>query len=211
MRHPDAQEKILAELRSTFPEAKDELPLSFESVQPSYLPYIAAVFNESLRFYPPVPVELKESTAETTFPDGTWLPKGSVVMWATWAMGRSKHTWGDDADKFWPDRWLIPGDEGKPLTLRSMSAFTFPVFNGGPRACLGKKMAEILAVYIIARLIWKYEFAEVFGKETKPGAAPKERRSQNSLTLPMAGGLPCYVRRKESGGGVVSERIDNLR
>ena len=199
MRHPDAQEKILSELRSIFAEAKDELPLSFDKVQPSYLPYVSAVFNESLRFYPPVPVELKESTAETTFPDGTWLPKGSVVIWATWAMGRSKNLWGEDADTFRPERWLISSEEGERSTQKPMSAFAFPVFNGGPRACLGKKMAELLAVHVIACLIWKYEFAEVFDKETKPGEAPKERKSQNSLTLPMEGGLPCYVRRRDSG------------
>ena len=199
MRHPEAQEKIRSELRSTFAEAKDELPLSFDKVQPSYLPYVSAVFNESLRFYPPVPVELKESTAETTFPDGTWLPKGSVVIWATWAMGRSKNLWGDDADTFRPERWLIVSDGGERSTLKTMSAFAFPVFNGGPRACLGKKMAELLAVHVIACLIWKYEFAEVFDKETKPGKAPKERKSQNSLTLPMEGGLPCYIRRRDSG------------
>ena len=197
MRHPDAQEKILSELRSTFAEAKDKLPLSFDKVQPSYLPYVSAVFNEGLRFYPPVPVELKESTAETTFPDGTWLPKGSVVIWATWAMGRSKNLWGDDADTFRPERWLISSDEDERSTLKTMSAFAFPVFNGGPRACLGKKMAELLAVHVIACLIWKYEFTEVFDKEPKPGEAPKERKSQNSLTLPMEGGLPCYVRRRD--------------
>ena len=196
MRHPDAQNRILSELLSTFAEAKDELPLSFDTVQPSSLPYIAAVFNESLRFYPPVPVELKESIAETTFPDGTWLPKGSVVMWATWAMGRSKKTWGDDADEFRPERWLTAGDEGQALTLKTVSAFAFPVFNGGPRACLGRRMAELLAVHVVASLIWKYEFAEVFDKEIQPGQIPKERRSQNSLTLPMEGGLPCHVRRK---------------
>ena len=201
MRYPDAREKVLSELRSNFTEAKDELPLSFDTVQSSHLPYVAAVFNESLRLYPPVPVELKESTAETTFPDGTWLPKGSVVMWAIWAMGRSKITWGDDADKFHPERWLVAGDEGGPLTLRSMSAFAFPVFNGGPRACLGKKLAELLATYVIARLIWKYDFTEEYDSGSRRGEVLKERRSQNSLTLPMEGGLPCYVRRNESGVG----------
>lgn len=198
MRHPHAQKKILSELRSTFTEAKEELPLSFETVQPQSLPYIAAVFNESLRFYPPVPVELKESTAETTFPDGTWLPKGSVVMWAIWAMGRSKNTWGDDADEFRPERWLVAGDDGQTLTLKMMSAFAFPVFNGGPRACLGKRMAELLAVHVVASLIWKYDFAEIIDKRTTQGGTPKERRSQNSLTLPMEGGLTCYVRRRDS-------------
>lgn len=201
MRHPSARENIKRELLSSFAEANHELPLSFDTVQPSYLPYTAAVFNESLRFYPPVPIELKESTADTTFPDGTWLPKGAVVMWATWAMGRSKDIWGDDADDFRPERWLIAGNEGQPFTMKTMSAFVFPVFNGGPRACLGKRMAELLAVHIIASLIWKYDFAEVFDRETVAGETLKERRSQNSLTLPMEGGLPCYVRRKESQAG----------
>ena len=198
MRHPDAREMISSELRSTFPEAGNELLLTFDAVQPPSLPYIAAVFNESLRMYPPVPVELKESTAESTFPDGTWLPKGSVVLWVTWAMGRSKNIWGDDADEFRPERWLIAEDEGKALSLKTMSAFAFPVFNGGPRACLGKRMAELLAVHVIASLIWKYDFEEVPDKKLTLGETPKERRSQNSLTLPMEGGLPCYIRRKKS-------------
>ena len=197
MRHPRAQEKIITELLSSFAKVNHELPLSFDTVQPSYLPYTAAVFNESLRFYPPVPIELKESTTNTTFPDGTWLPKGSVVMWATWAMGRSKKIWGNDADDFRPERWLIAGEEGQPFTMKMMSSFEFPVFNGGPRACLGKRMAELLAVHIIASLIWRYDFAEIFDRETIAGERSKERRSQNSLTLPMEGGLPCYVRRKE--------------
>ena len=198
MRHPNAQKMILSELRSTFPEAENELLLSFDAVQPPSLPYIAAVLNESLRMYPPVPVELKESTADSTFPDGTWLPKGSVVLWVTWAMGRSKNIWGYDADEFRPERWLIAEDEGEPLSLKTMSAFAFPVFNGGPRACLGKRMAELLAVYVIASLIWKYDFEEVYDEKLTHGETPKERRSQNSLTLPMEGGLPCYVRRKWS-------------
>ena len=201
MRHPRAQEKITTELLSSFARANQELPLSFDTVQPSYLPYTAAVFNESLRFYPPVPIELKESTADTTFPDGTWLPKGSVVMWAIWAIGRSKNIWGDDADEFRPERWLLAGDDGQPFALKTMSAFEFPVFNGGPRACLGKRMAELLAVHIIASLVWRYVFVEVFDRETTPGEKPKERSSQNSLTLPMEGGLPCYVRRKDSQAG----------
>ena len=199
MRHPEAQQKILSELYSTFAGAGDELPLSFDFVQSSHLPYIAAVFNESLRLYPPVPVELKESTAESIFPDGTCLPKGSVVMWTTWAIGRSKNIWGNDADDFRPERWLIAGEKGQSMTLKTVSAFEFPVFNGGPRACLGKKMAELLAAYVIARLVWKYDFTEVFEREVNPGQVPPERRSQNSLTLPMEGGLPCHVRRKDFG------------
>lgn len=197
MRNPSAQKDIVSHLVHKFKSSSSTLPLSFDTVQTTSLPYIAAVFNESLRLYPPVPIELKECTSPTTFPDGTWLPKGAIVMWATWAMGHSKNIWGQDADDFRPSRWLINDDQGVDMaTLKTMSAYEFPVFNGGPRSCLGKKMAELLAVYVIARLVWKFEFEEANDVGLKAGETPPARQSQNSLTLPMQGGLPCYVRHR---------------
>ncbi|KAL6716916.1 hypothetical protein ACLMJK_004828 [Lecanora helva] len=194
MRHPHVLQHILKELSSAFAPTttNDHLPLSHDTIQPPTLPYTTAVFNEVLRLYPPVPIELKESTTASTFPDGTWVPQGAVVIWVTWAMGRSRHIWGDDADEFRPERWLVPGAEGQKPTLRSVSAYEFPVFNGGPRTCLGKRMAELLGVHVLARLVWRYGFEEVLEGMGKGG----ERRSQNSLTLPMEGGLPCFVRRR---------------
>ena len=195
MRNPKVQQKMIAELQRVFFGAKDQVGLSFDNVQPTVLPYAMAVFNETIRLYPPVPVELKECTDNTTFPDGTWLPKGSVVMWAPWSMGRSNLIWGNDADDFRPERWLPRHNDDQVPSLMTKSAFEFPVFNGGPRSCLGKKMAELLAVYVTASLVWTYEFEEVYEQ------APTEhglfsRLSQNSLTLPMAGGLPCRVTRR---------------
>lgn len=55
--------------------------------------------------------------------------------------------------------------------------------------CLGKKMAEQVAVMTIARLVAGFEFEEV-------GERGRERVSKNSLTLPMEGGLPCRVRKR---------------
>ena len=115
--------------------------------RPASLPYVTAVFYETLRLYPPVPFELKQCEKATTLPDGTYLPETSVLIWCTWAMNRSKLIWGKDADEFKPERWLKNGN------LISKTAFEYPVFNGGPRTCLGKKMAELVAVQIIASLV----------------------------------------------------------
>ena len=195
MRHPEVQQEIIAELEMAFPAARD-LPLTYDNAHPASLPYTTAVFSETLRLYPPVPVELKECTAATTFPDGVWLPKGSVVMWVPWAMGRSTLIWGNDADDFRPERWLIRNDSDQPPSLSTRSAFEYPVFNGGPRSCLGKKMAELLGIHVIANLVWTFDFKEIYAPGSNPDE-PKARLSQNSLTLPMAGGLPCHVVRRQ--------------
>lgn len=213
MRHPTVQQKLLEELRAAFPDSGHHLPVSFDSVQPSSLPYTMAVFNESLRLYPPVPIEIKECTADSTFPDGTNLPKGSVVMWVPWAMGRSHQIWGEDANEFLPERWLLLDnelkqpepemavdvkDKNKPARLVSKSAFEFPVFNGGPRSCLGKKLAELLAVSVIASLIWNYDFEEIIDDKLGGCGPGNARLSQDSLTLPMEGGLPCLVHMRKT-------------
>ncbi len=98
-------------------------------------------------------------------------------------MNHSKLIWGSDALLFRPERWL----DGKG-NLITKTAFEFPVFNGGPRMCLGKKMAEMVAVQVIATMVLKFGFESVDGKE---------RISKNSLTLPMEGGLPCYVKPRQ--------------
>ncbi len=201
MRHPDIAQNVRTELHNLFPGQKT-LDLSSNNLpQPSSLPYTMAVFYESLRLYPPVPFEIKQCETAATLPDGTFLPQGSVVVSCTWAMNRSKTSWGSDSACFRPERWL---EEETPSTLAShqeggrlekkrwkvisKTASEFPVFHGGPRSCLGRKMAELLGVYVIANLIWEFDL-----EERNDEAGGQERVSKNSLTLPMEGGLPCYV------------------
>lgn len=184
LRHAQALQAMRKELGEHFSMSEDKISVNWDILNSGALPFTLAIFYETLRLYPPVPIELKECTKPSIFPDGTALPQDTVVMWIPWAMGRSKRIWGDDADAFKPERWLETNDRGIE-TVISKTAYEFPVFNGGPRTCLGKKMAELLGVKIISSMLWRYNF-----KEVEVGA---DRKSQNSLTLPMEGGLPCIV------------------
>ncbi|KAI1326613.1 cytochrome P450 [Xylariaceae sp. FL0255] len=156
----------------------------FAALTPTSLPFTMAVFYETIRLFPPVPFEIKECTAATSLPDGTFLSKGAIVLWSMWAMNRSRLQWGDDADSFNPSRWLTA--EGGLITK---SAAEFPVFNGGPRTCLGKRMAECVAVQVIAAMVLFFEFEPAY---------MGERVSRSSLTLPMKDGLPCYVKARHT-------------
>jgi cytochrome P450 len=184
MKHPHVAGNIISEVQTVLAENheitdhKEPDPTIFTPVT---MPYTMAVFYESLRLYPPIPFEIKQAEQETVLPDGTRLPKGSVVVWCPWAMNRSKITWGEDADVFRPERWLVHGK------LVSKSASEFPVFNGGQRTCLGKRMAELIAVQVMATMTWMFEYQLV---------SEEKRVSKTSLTLPMEGGLPCHVKQR---------------
>lgn len=127
-------------------------------------------------------------------------------------MNRSQAVWGDDSDSFRPERWLTTaatygkGDD-RPAKLITKSAFEFPVFNGGSRSCLGKKMAELMACWVLVQMSREFDFEEIFDTNEMTGGGKgggkKERRSQNSLTLPMEGGLPCYVKLREEQSSVL--------
>ncbi|KAI6714217.1 hypothetical protein JHW43_003254 [Diplocarpon mali] len=196
LRNPAKAEAIRREVMQVIKQGASKMPdtpscstqdFNTADFQPFALPYVTAVFYEALRLYPPVPFELKQCEAATTLPDGTFLPKSSILLWCTWAMNRSKLIWGKDAEDFKPERWLVDG------ALISKTAFEYPVFNGGPRTCLGKSMALAVAVQVIATL--QIEFNIELTEN-------KERISKSSLTLPMEAGLPCFINvRPRDGSG----------
>lgn len=218
MRHPSALAAFHAEISSAFPSSpsirtsvNEEastpiLPLTVADLQPTNLPITMSIFNESLRLHPPVPFEIKQCQIDTTLPDGTFLPKKSIIVWCIWAMNRSREVWGADPHTFRPQRWLMStsketdGSEDGPIKLITKSPFEFPVFNGGPRSCLGKKMAELMACWVLIQIWREFDFKEIFDADSilrgtrDQGSRRPERKSQNSLTLPMEGGLPCRVR-----------------
>ncbi|KAK4162849.1 cytochrome P450 [Cladorrhinum sp. PSN259] len=191
MKHPHVTAKIREEVAQLL-VSKDSPPtsegLDTTSFTPASMPYSMAVFYEVLRLYPPIPFEIRQCQEDVCLPDGTLLPKHSVLVWCLWAMQRSKLTWGEDADEFKPERFLTEDEKGgRKLVARSASEF--PVFYGGARTCLGRKMAEAIAVQVIPCVAWCFEFREGF---------EGERRSQTSLTLPMEGGLPVWVEERKA-------------
>lgn len=200
LQHPSAVAKIRAEVdRILDPEQQYQYQQPQSAINPSYpnptlftpltCPYATAVFYETLRLYPPIPFEIRQAQSPTTLPDGTHLPQGSVLVWCLWAMQRSARTWGADADEFRPERFL----DADGRFVLGKSASEFPVFYGGARSCLGRKMAEAVAAQVIPVVVWGFEMEGAW--EGSGG-----RRSKTSLTLPMEGGLPVRVGWRRRGG-----------
>lgn len=169
MQHPAVEERILEEVeRVSFGKS-----LSYDQL--SQLSYTEAVLREALRLYPSVPLDSKFVTEAMTLPDGTWVPRGSMVIYNSYAMGRSKQIWGEDAAEFRPERWL---------NAEPKDPYEYPVFHAGPRECLGKRLAMVEMKTVLAELLRHASFRL---------AVPKDQvLPDTSATLGMSSGLKCH-------------------
>ncbi|KAE8702167.1 ubiquitin carboxyl-terminal hydrolase 5-like isoform X1 [Hibiscus syriacus] len=145
--------------------------------------YLHASISESMRLYPPVPVDTKACLNEDILPDGTFIGKDWFFTYHAYAMGRMKVIWGENCEEYFPERWL--DEHGK---YRQENPFRFPIFHGGPRMCLGKDMAYIQMKSIVAAVLERF-VVEVQGKDKSP-------QHLLSLTLRMKGGLSIRVRER---------------
>ncbi|KAH6989886.1 cytochrome P450 [Ilyonectria destructans] len=181
MKHEEMADTLHKVIQDNVQDNATGLMLTPEHLNPNSVSYIVATFYESLRLYPPILVEIKQAQQDSILPDGTFLGKNTIVVWCTWALNRSKTTWGSDANQYRPDRWLAGGQ------VLQRSAADFPVFLGGSRLCPSKKMAELIAVPVIMTLITTFEISLAYDGD---------KVSRTHLTLPMEGGLHVYMKRR---------------
>eukprot|EP00930_Biecheleria_cincta_P043596 TRINITY_DN29920_c0_g1_i1.p1 TRINITY_DN29920_c0_g1~~TRINITY_DN29920_c0_g1_i1.p1 ORF type:complete len:520 (+),score=105.26 TRINITY_DN29920_c0_g1_i1:87-1646(+) len=152
--------------------------LSYDQI--GKLPYLQAVVNEALRLYPSVPTDSKVAISDDELPDGTFVPRGTVVEFNPYAMARDCDLWGVDAGEFRPERWLELQEPPSP--------YKFPVFNAGPRECLGKRLAYLEMKAVLAQVFTSVSLELAIARD--------EVMPQSSITIGMSSGLPCTVRRR---------------
>ncbi|KAJ3268957.1 Protein kinase alk2 [Terramyces sp. JEL0728] len=167
--NPKVKEQVFKEIDESL---GDDLIPKYEQIKK--MKYINAVFKETLRLYPSVPREGKSAINDDILPNGTKIPKGAIVSWLPYAMGRSSNIW-ESPEEFKPERWL----SGKHPTQ-----YEFPSFNCGPRICLGKSLAEIQGVFALVSILRQFDF-----NVENPGQVTMKQ----SLTLPMKYGLTCSI------------------
>ncbi|XP_021759411.1 cytochrome P450 94B3-like [Chenopodium quinoa] len=147
-------------------------PLRYEILKKE-LKYLHACICEAMRLYPPVAWDSKHAINNDVLPDGTKVSKGDRVTYFPYGMGRMQAIWGKDYIKFKPDRWFESQTDDKSFSdnekdrnnharkLKMVNPYEFPVFQAGPRVCLGKEMAFIQMKYVIASIISRFNFEPV--------------------------------------------------
>jgi len=147
--NPDMQERLREEIRATIPNINEPIT---QSIIDS-MPYLNAVCNETLRLYPTVPVTIRECVRETVL-DGYPVRKGTTLMLVPWAINRSKQLWGEDSEKFDPERWMKPGTAN---TGGAGSNYAVITFLHGPRSCIGQGFARQELKCLTAAFFGRYK------------------------------------------------------
>ncbi|XP_059651086.1 cytochrome P450 94A2-like [Cornus florida] len=183
--NPEVEEEILREIRE-----KSDSPV-YDEVKD--MVYTHAALSESMRLYPPVPTDTKEAMEDDVLPDGTVVKKGTRVSYHPYAMGRLERLWGSDWADFRPERWLEREAETGKWRFVGRDSFTYPVFQAGPRICLGKEMAFLQMKRLVAGVLWRFRVVpavEEEGVELDPVFI-------SYLSSKMKGGFPVIIKERE--------------
>ncbi|CAD7060089.1 unnamed protein product [Tilletia caries] len=157
LHHLCSHTDVLARLRSELDEAAkkdgwEDVP-KIEDVKD--LPYLRAVINESLRYHSTSGIGLPRLIPEGgVHVLGRYFPAGTVLSVPSYTIHRSQEWWGPDADEYRPERW-IEAAEDEQLLKRFEKASN--VFSTGPRACVGRNLAEQELLLFVATVIRRYE------------------------------------------------------
>jgi cytochrome P450 len=140
------------------------------------LPLARAVFDETLRLYPPAWLITRSALGADVV--GTReIPAKSLVILSPWLLHRHPDVW-PDAEAFRPARFL----EGEA------DRTSFIPFGAGLRQCIGKDFAYVEGVLMLASIAGRYELSYPDG-----GRRP---RAEPLVTVRPVGGLPMRVARR---------------
>jgi cytochrome P450 len=143
-KHPSVVQKLRAAVLDDFgTEASPKNEISFTTLKKCH--YLQWVLNETLRLYPPAPINTRVAARDTTLPTGGGpdgkspiaVRKGQIITLCVYAMQRRLDLWGDDAMEFKPERWAETRKKD----------WTFLPFSGGPRTCIGRECRPLPLIF----------------------------------------------------------------
>ncbi|CAN8099010.1 unnamed protein product [Discula destructiva] len=155
-RYPDVQRRLREEVRAKLPSI-DDSSATVTSLDIDRMPYLQAVCSECLRYFPPVPVTLREAAVNTSI-QGIPVAKGTSITLGMSATNKDPAMWGPDAMVFNPDRWL-PKHEGDAAAAKggATSNYAFMSFLHGPRGCIAQAFARAELACLLACWVGRLE------------------------------------------------------
>ncbi len=143
------------------------------------LKYIRMILNESLRLWPTAPIFSLYAKKDTVLSGKYPLKKRDVVNILNIKLHRDTDAWGEDVEKFRPERFEDP---------KKVPHHAFKPFGNGQRACIGQQFAMHEATLLMGMILKHFQLID----HTNYQLEIKE-----TLTL-KPDGLTMQVRPRES-------------
>ncbi|KAF8552144.1 cytochrome P450 [Imleria badia] len=141
MTHPAIQEKAQAQIDAVV--GKDRLPTKDDR---PLLPWIDAIFRETLRYSPTNPLSMPHAVMEDDVYEGYHIPKGAMILTNLWSMSHNESRF-PNPNSFIPERFLNNDGSLKSNEMEQIA------FGWGRRMCVGKHFADASVWGVMAKVL----------------------------------------------------------
>ena len=165
-RNPQVVSKLKSEIVDTL--GSRGRPPSYQEIKD--MKYLTYIINETLRLYPAVPFNVRNSLTDTCLPHGAGpdglspvgIQKGTSIGFSTLLLHRRRDLYPPISESFpydpleWaPERWAtwVP------------KSWQYIPFNGGPRICIGQQFAMVEMAYTIVRIFQYFDHLVDYGNK----------------------------------------------
>ena len=185
-RHPQACEKMVAELDAVDAQRQLSDPISYKEAS-TRLPYMGAVVKEAMRLHPSVGLLMERHVpAGGLHIYGRHLPAGTVVGINPWVTNRDANVF-PDPEAFRPERWL----DASETELKRMESLWELNFGWGSRKCIGRNISWVEINKVIPELYRQFE--------VQLAEPEKEWRITNHWFVQQEG-VDCVLRKRKRAG-----------
>lgn len=152
-KHPEVQTRMCREVTDALGQR--------EATAADYprLGYVARVFAESMRLYPPAWISARTAMQAYTMENGLVIPEGAALVCSPIVVHRDARWW-PEPERFDPERFT-------EAAKAKRAKFAYFPFGGGTRQCIGEGFAWMEAVLALATVVrdWRLSLPEGVGEE----------------------------------------------
>ena len=131
--------------------------------------YMRACIDEALRLCPAVASELpREVLPGGQEVDGDHLPEGVRVGTSVWSLHHNEEHF-PDAAVYRPERWIVDEKTGMTEELVAYTKSCFYPFSAGPGNCVGKNLAMLEMMVVVARVFYQMDIKAAPGSDLGGG------------------------------------------
>lgn len=149
--NPEVQQKLIEEIES---KCSDDESLNYNVI--SEMHYLDMVVSETLRLYPPA-ILANRAVKKPVTVDGIYIPEDVMVGIPIYAIHRNPKIW-PQPEQFIPERFTSEAKANR-------HPMAYLPFGGGPRNCIGMRLALLEVKTAIVKILQSIEFVST--KETE--------------------------------------------